>query len=60
MKTYAFHELLRLTRIELCALEREIAITLVQVPAASEDYRIALENLRRLRWVLAQPSPKPS
>ena len=59
MKAYTLHELFRLTRTELLSLHREIAIAMAQTPRSSADYTVALENLQRIRWVLAQPRLTP-
>ena len=58
MRAYSLNELFRLTRCELLALQAKIAVELPDLLAA--ERLIALENLRRLRIVLAHLRPAPS
>jgi hypothetical protein len=57
MREYSLSELFNLTRAELFALHAQIA---AELPALFEaDREIALDNLRKLRLVLAQIRPGP-
>ena len=58
MLAYSLLELLNLTRAELFSLHAKIV---AELPKLSEcDTEVALENLRRIRRVLAQPRCAPS
>ncbi|HWA89788.1 MAG TPA: hypothetical protein VG889_07125 [Rhizomicrobium sp.] len=59
MRAYSFIELFYLTRTELLALHSRISAELPALPGSSPEYDTALNNLRRIRWVLAQPRPGP-
>ena len=57
MRAYSLNELFCLTRAELFALHARIA---AELPALSEtDRSIALDNLRKLRRILAAASLEP-
>jgi hypothetical protein len=60
MRVWTLNELWRLTRAELCALQREIAATLWSLPEASPQRLIALGNLRNIRHILGRMTPTPS
>ena len=48
------NELMRLTRIELCALLTRITNELPNFPEGSPERDNALTTLRNIRWVLAR------
>lgn len=57
MRAYSLNELFRLTRAELFALHARIT---AEVPTLCEtDREVALDNLRKLRRVLAHPQNVP-
>ncbi len=57
MRAYSLSELFNLTRAEVFALHAKIA---AELPALSDpDRETALENLRKLRRVLARPYSAP-
>ena len=58
MRAYSLSELFNLTRDELFALHARIVVELPQLTA--DDHAVALENLRRIRRVLAHPRFAPS
>lgn len=53
MKALTITELMRLTKIELTALERAIALKLPEIPEGSPERTTAVINLRDIRRVLA-------
>ena len=57
MRAYSLIELFNLTRAELFSLHAQITAELPQL--SESDYHVALENLRRIRRVLAQPRCAP-
>ena len=58
MRAYSLNQLFNLTRKELFALHARIAAELPTLCRA--DYAVAIENLRRIRRVLANPRHAPS
>jgi hypothetical protein len=58
MRAYSLSELFNLTRHELFDLHARIVAELPTLPET--EHQIALENLRRIRCVLAQPRLAPS
>ncbi len=58
MKCYSIIELFRLSRARLCALHTETLAILAALPADADQRLAPLENLRRIRRVLAMPSPE--
>lgn len=59
MRAYSLNELFNLTRAELFALHADIANELAALPDGSDERAIALDNLRTIRRVLAQPQFAP-
>jgi hypothetical protein len=59
MRAYSLNELFCLTRAELFALHVDLASELAALPEGSEERAIALDNLRNIRRVLAQPQFAP-
>ena len=57
MRAYSLNELFNLTRTELFALHAKIAAELLIL--CQTERKTALENLRKLRRVLAQILPWP-
>jgi hypothetical protein len=58
MRAYSLMELFNLTRAELFSLQAKMV---AELPELSEgDAEVALENLRNIRRVLAQPRWAPS
>jgi len=58
MQTYSLSQLFSLTRAELFALHAQISAELPTLPES--DAELALENLRRIRRVLAMTRRTPS
>jgi len=58
MRAYSLIELFNLTRAELFALHAQISAELPQL--SESDTEVALENLRKIRRVLAQFRCAPS
>ena len=59
MRVLTINELLRMTRMELCALAAQIAAALPHYPEGSHELANALMNLRNIRWALARRAPAP-
>ncbi len=59
MRVLTINELMRITRIELCAPYTQIAGELSAFPEGSPDRDNALINLRIIRWVVARRGPAP-
>jgi hypothetical protein len=59
MRVLTIYELMRLTRIELTNLLFQITNALPDLPEGSDQYQIALINLRNIRWVLARHDLTP-
>jgi len=59
MRVLTITELLRLTRIELCALAAQITTDLATYPEGSPEHTAALANLRNIRSVLTRRHPAP-
>ena len=59
MRVLTLTELMRLTRIELCALLTRITNELPDFPEGSAERDNALTNLRNIRWVLARRDFSP-
>jgi hypothetical protein len=57
MRAYSLMELFNLTRAELFSLHAKIVAELPEL--SGSDAEVALENLRRIRRVLAQPRCAP-
>jgi hypothetical protein len=53
MEVLAMTELMRLTRNELCGLEKRITIELAEYPEGSPDRPAAERNLHNIRRVIA-------
>jgi hypothetical protein len=60
MRILLISELMRLTRIELCHLARRMARKLLTYPPGSPHHTVALTNLRKIRYVLAQQNHAPN
>jgi hypothetical protein len=60
MRVLPLHELLHLTRIELCDLAARITNAWPELPDGSEAQANALINLRLIRRVLARRDAAPS
>jgi hypothetical protein len=60
MRLLTIHELMRLTRIELCDLAGRITNALPEYPDHSDGYANARLNLRNIRRVLARRKSAPS
>jgi hypothetical protein len=59
MRVLTLTELMRLTRIELCALLTRITNDLPAFPEGSVERANALQTLRNIRFVLARRYPSP-
>ena len=59
MRVLSIFELMRLTRIELTNLLVQITSALPGLPEGSDQYQIALINLRNIRTVLARHDLTP-
>ena len=59
MKILTLTELLRMTRIELCALLTEIANAMNDLPEGSPDRFTGEANLHKIRWALARGDFSP-
>jgi hypothetical protein len=59
MRVWTLIELFRLTRAELVRLHREILIDLADLSEESNEYHVALENLRLIQRVFARPRLTP-
>jgi hypothetical protein len=59
MRVLTLTELMRLTRIELCALAAQITNELAEFPEGSDERNNALTNLRNVRWALARRDFSP-
>jgi hypothetical protein len=59
MRVLTLAELMRLTRIELCALAAQMTNALANYPEGSTEREAALTNLRNIRWVLARRDLSP-
>jgi hypothetical protein len=59
MRILTIGELMRLSRIELCHLARRMTKKLATCPTGSPQHAIALNNLRRIRYVLARRTLAP-
>ena len=59
MRVLTLNELMRLTRIELCALAAQITKALAEFPEDSTERLNALINLRNIRSVLARRDFSP-
>jgi hypothetical protein len=59
MRVLTLTELMRLTRIELCALLARITNLLPDFPEGSAEREAAHINLRNIRWVLARRDFSP-
>ena len=59
MRVLTLTELMRLTRIELCALFTQITNELPTFPEGPPDRDNALTILRNIRWVLARRDFSP-
>jgi hypothetical protein len=59
MRVLTINELLRLTRIELCNLIRQIANELPKFPDSSPERANALTSLRNIRYVLTRRDYSP-
>jgi hypothetical protein len=59
MRILTIAELMRLSRIELCHLARQMVKKLVTWPPGSSQHAIAVTNLRRIRCVLARRKLAP-
>ena len=59
MRVPTLNELMRLTRIELCALAAQITSALTDFPEGSTERLNALINLRNIRSVLARRDFSP-
>ena len=57
MRAYSLMELFNLTRAELFSLHAKVVAELPEL--SGDDVEIALENLRNIRRVLAQPRCAP-
>jgi hypothetical protein len=59
MRVLSIFELMRLTRIELTNLLVQITNALPDLPQGSDQYQIALTNLRNIRTVPARHDLTP-
>ena len=59
MRVLTINELMRLTRIELCALAAQITNALAELPENSTERLNAQINLRNIRSVLARRDFSP-
>ena len=59
MRVLTLTELMRLTRIELCALAAQITNELANFPEGSADCEAAQINLRNIRSALARRDLSP-
>lgn len=59
MHVLTITELMRLTRIELCALAARITTELANLPGGSVEQQNALMTLRNIRFVLARRDFSP-
>jgi len=59
MRVLTLTELMRLTRIELCALAAQITNELAEFPEGSPERDNALTNLRNIRSALARRDFSP-
>ena len=59
MQNLTINQLMRLTRIELCALEAQIRTALPHYPEGSVERQNALTALRNIRFVLARRDFSP-
>jgi hypothetical protein len=59
MQVLTINELMRLTRIELCALAAKIRSALPNYPAGSVEQQNALITLQNIRFVLSRREPTP-
>jgi len=59
MRVLTLNELMRLTRIELCALAGQMAKALTEFPEGSTERLNAQINLRNIRSVLARRDISP-
>ena len=59
MRVLTLTELMRLRRIELCALLAQITNDLTTFPEGSAERDAAHVNLRNIRWVLARRDFSP-
>jgi hypothetical protein len=59
MRLLTLTELMRLTRIELCALAAQITNALPGYPEGSPEREAAQINLRNVRWALARRDFSP-
>jgi hypothetical protein len=59
MRVLTINELMRLTRIELCALAAQITNALADFPEGSTERLNAQINLRKIRAVLARRDFSP-
>ena len=59
MQNLTINQLMRLTRIELCALEAQIRTALPNYPEGTVERQNALTTLRNIRFVLARRDLSP-
>jgi hypothetical protein len=59
MRVLTLAELMRLTRIELCALAAQVTNALADYPEGSDERNNALTNLRNIRSALARRDFSP-
>ena len=59
MRVLTLNELMRLSKIELCGLARQITIELPDFPEGSYERAAAVINLRNIRTILARRDFSP-